>query len=153
MIPEIKEIDFLYIEAQLGNPQASCAGFGICTVNVLPTEDWIQYHPYHIRRVKAQIRYAADSGLQFNFPKNGMLIPTMAHFFMPGTFQVDADFVLPEKINNLLGLEKAVIPAGHFPCLREEGWFSVFFQTVAGMNSDQVRRPLALQGMPAKDGC
>jgi len=137
MIPEIKQIDLLYIEAQLGNPQASCAGFGICTVAVLQAEDWMQYHPYHLRRVKAQISKFADAGLQFIFPKNGMLIPTKAHFFRSGTFPLEAPLVLPEKINHVLGLEKAFIPAGHFPCLQEEAWFSVFFQTSAGISIPQ----------------
>ncbi|MBK8427236.1 MAG: hypothetical protein IPL27_15220 [Lewinellaceae bacterium] len=134
MIPEFKKIDLLHIEAHLGNPQASCAGFGICTVDVLPLEDWIQYRPYHIRRVKAQISKVSDEALAFSFPKNGMLIPTKAHFFMSGTFQVDAPFVLPEKINKLLGLERGIILSGHFPCVREDDCFS-FFQTSARINA------------------
>lgn len=132
MFSEIKQIDLLYIEAQLGNPQASCAGFGICTVDVLQPENWMQYHPYHLRRVKAQISKVADAGLQFVFPKNGMLIPTKAHFFRSGAFHLEAPFVLPEKINHALGLEKVIISAGHFPCLQEEGWFSVFFRLQPG---------------------
>jgi hypothetical protein len=126
----------LYIEAQLGNPQASCAGFGICTVDVLQTEEWIQYRPHHIRRAKARLWYITKRGLLFFFPKDGMLIPTRAHFFMPGNFKIDEPFLLPEPICQSLGLTTCLIPSGLFACKQEEEGYALFISESA--DADEI---------------
>jgi hypothetical protein len=112
------------IEAQLGNPQAECRGFGICTIDEISADQWQHYRPYRIRRAKALVSWC-DDRLLFSFPTNGMLVPCRAHFFASGHFLLESALDLPEWICAPLGIEQLRIPAGLFACTLREESFSV----------------------------
>ena len=116
----------IHVEAQLGNPQAECKGFGIRTLDEMNTETWEIYRPNNIRRAKALLWFE-NGCLRFAFPENGMLIPCRAHFFFSGSFLVQSPFVLPKSICRILGIAAAAIPAGIYPCERDEDVFTITF--------------------------
>lgn len=127
MKPEFTLSDAIFVEAQLGNPQASCKGFGICTIDALPPEQWDAYTPYHICRVKAQLICLAPGLLQVTFPLSGMLTVTRAHFFRTGYFLIEAPLILPEGISQVLRVADRMVWAGKYACsLLDDSYITVF---------------------------
>ena len=116
--------DIIRIEAQLGNPQAECKGFGICTLDEMEPDTWSNYRPYHIQRMKALLSWL-ENHLHMEFPVNGMLVPTRAHFFAKGTFLLESEAVLPAWLCEKWDLAYLSIPSGTYACTLRNDAFEV----------------------------
>ena len=104
------------VRVVLGNPALQCARYGVCEVDALPPMDWEAFVPAELRLLKAALCYSPKIGLQFSFPRDGMLPATYAAFFSSGSFLVESPLVLPPDICHLLGAAPGLrIDAGVYP--------------------------------------
>lgn len=133
--------EIIRIEAQLGNPQAECKGFGICTLDELDSNAWEDYRPYRIRRLKALLSWQGGH-VHLVLPFNGMLVPTRAHFFSRGSFLIESEVRLPAWLCDHWKVDSAIIPSGTYVCqIREEAyeidlpvlWQSISVKTLADL--------------------
>ncbi|MBL7782951.1 MAG: hypothetical protein JNM22_17105 [Saprospiraceae bacterium] len=114
--------EIIRIEAQLGNPQAECKGFGICTLDELDSNSWDDYRPYRIRRLKALLSWQEEH-VHLVFPINGMLVPTRAHFFASGSFLIESETRFPAWLCDHWKVDSIIIPSGAYACqIREEAF-------------------------------
>ena len=91
---------------ELGSPAARCAQFGICAVTVLSLQQWSGFNPRHIRQVKAMLSVNYPGCRRIEFSLDAMRSDTLAQFFLPEGFRVDAPTLLPRPVNSRLNLPK-----------------------------------------------
>ena len=89
---------------ELGSPAAECAHFGICSMEVIPPDQWAAFHPRHIRHVKAMLSTSACGQLHIFFPFESMRKDTQMVFFPPEGFKIDSSRPLPYNIIEALEL-------------------------------------------------
>ena len=89
---------------ELGSPAAECAHFGICSMEVIPPEQWDTFQPRHIRQVKAMVSMNPCGQLRISFPFEGMRKDTQRVFFPPEGFKIDSSRTLPSSIVEALNL-------------------------------------------------
>lgn len=92
----------LLAAVELGNPDADCAHFGICSIKMLPLRQWIRYKPAHVRQVKAVLSAHGNDQLRLEFPLGAMQADTRSQFFPPEGFRVESAAELPPMIARLL---------------------------------------------------
>lgn len=100
----------IMVTVELGSPAAECAHFGICSVSILPPEQWDDFHPRHLRQVKALLWLGDEGVLCFEFPLEAMRPDTRAQFFPPEGFRVDSGRGFSEGIMALLGVPSGTRP-------------------------------------------
>ena len=106
----------VFTSTVLGSPAAECAHFGVCKVELFPSEQWDHFQPRHDRHVKSVLSLEVQGNvMQFEFPTNGMLPETEEMFFSSGFFRIDSPGFIPENIMECWGLPAHHILPGLYP--------------------------------------
>jgi hypothetical protein len=97
-----------FASVELGSPEADCAHFGICSVELISSNQWAEFHPLNNRQVRAVLSKTREGLLRFEFSLKGMRTDTRTQFFSAEGFRIDSACVLPDSITIKLGFKSGI---------------------------------------------
>ena len=124
LIPK-KHKSEIYANTRFGIPSQSCAGLGICSLELLSSIHDKPAIACSCDNGRVTIKVLDSDRLCFQFLKSDLSPESQAKHFNDKVFVIQEDFVLPNSFTRILGFNKT-LRVGVYPVIEEKQHYKVF---------------------------
>lgn len=106
---------YLFTLVTLGNPNAQCANYGICTTEVIEPGEWEEYTPPVAGKIKAMLMAESNERMLLQFDRSAVLPATWTIYFSTGFFKIETPYSFPLETAKALGYQYFTLGPGLIP--------------------------------------